>query len=158
MENLKVNTSKKRILINDGPEYLEFDPEDVLFIERFYNLIAEFELKQNEFGQKAMVLDANKGLDKDGIPVNLEEGLAFIKEVCQYLRVRIDYVFGAGTSQILFGDSLSLAQIGQFFEGITQFIGPKRSEKLSKYLVEDKTQPVKQPSKKTNTGKLHRSG
>ncbi len=154
MDNLKINTGLKRILINDGPDYIEFDPEDVLFIEKFYQLIHEFELKKDEFTIKAANLDSNKELDANGLPSNIGEGLSFLKEICQYLRDRIDYVFGAGTSQKVFGDSLSLSSLGQFFEGVTPFIQLKRAEKLQKYMATDEAQPFKRSIHKPST---HRS-
>jgi hypothetical protein len=132
MDSLKINTGIKRILINDGPEFIEFNPSDVAFAERFQSLIADFRGKQAEYQARAAELD-NQELDADGIPVNLTDGLALMREVCTYMRGRIDWLFGAGTSQKVFGDALVLDAFAQFFEGVTPFIQAARSEKAAQY-------------------------
>jgi len=38
MDNLRIDTGIKKILINDGPEFIEFNPSDVIFAEKFYKL------------------------------------------------------------------------------------------------------------------------
>ncbi len=126
MDVLRINSGAKRIQINDGPEYIEFNPADVGFAERFYKVYREFEMKQAEYAARAAEIDANESAD-DG------EKIAFLAEVCRYMRDRIDYVFGAGVSQKAFGDALSLDMIGQFFDGMTPFVQTARSEKMAKY-------------------------
>ncbi len=130
---ISLNRSK-RVLINDGPDFIEFSPGDVGFAERFYAVYRDFEAKQAEYERKSKELDSHMSeLDANGLPANLPEGLAFLREACEYLRGRIDYLFGEGTSQKLFGDVLSLELIGQFFDGITPFVQAARSEKLAAY-------------------------
>lgn len=134
MDSLRIDAGKKRIAINDDPQrVIEFDPTDVLFAERFYSLIQDFETKQVEYEQRAAELDTDQSFDQNGLPVNLAGRLAFMREVCEFMRLQIDSLFGTGTSQTVFGDALSLEMIEQFFTGITPFIQRARSEKINRY-------------------------
>ena len=65
--------------------------------------------------------------------MNTQETLDFVVEVCNFLREQIDKVFGAGTSQTVFGETQSLEMFEQFFTGITPFIKSSRTEKVTKY-------------------------
>jgi len=40
---------------------------------------------------------------------------------------------GAGTSQIVFGESLNIDAVVQFFEGIRPYMQKARAEKVAKY-------------------------
>lgn len=135
MDSLRIDTGIKRIMINDDPErVIEFNPSDVIFAERFYKLIGDFEVKQVEYQARSEQLDAGRdNLDHNGLPANLGEGLAFLREVCEYMHGQIDYLFGVGTSAKAFAGALSIDAIGQFFQGITPFIQQARSEKVAKY-------------------------
>jgi hypothetical protein len=131
-DSIKI-TRGKRILINDGPEYIEFDPGDVLFAEKFYSLMREFETRMDEFKVKSAEIDANEKLDEHGFPANAADKLALMRALADFIRDRIDYVFGVGTSQKAFGDSFSLDMVSQLFEGLTPFIGAARTEKINRY-------------------------
>lgn len=135
MDSIRIESGVKRISINDDPErVIEFNPSDVTFAERFYKLIGGFETKQNDYQARAEALDAQPvDLDANGLPANVGEKLAFMREVCEYMYQQIDYLFGEGTSQKVFEGVLSLETIGQFFEGITPFIQASRSERIAKY-------------------------
>jgi hypothetical protein len=133
MDSIRIETGVKKIQINDGPEYIEFNPADVSFAERFYQLIRDFEAKQVEYQKRAEAIDANKELDANGIPVNLPDGLAMIRDVCEFMREKIDGLFGKDTSRKAFGDALSLSMFEQFFTGITPFIKTARANKVAKY-------------------------
>lgn len=143
MDSLRIDAGKKRIAINDDPgRVIEFDPTDVLFAERFYGLIQEFETKQVEYERRAAELDADQSLDQNGLPVNLSGRLAFMREVCEFMRSKIDGLFGPGTSQKVFGEALSLEMIEQFFTGITPFIQRARSDRVAKYTSAGKGKKV----------------
>lgn len=133
MDSLRINTGAKKILINDGPECIEFNPHDVAFVERFYSLLSEFEGKLDEYQKRSEALDSDKAIDENGLPANIPERIAFMREACEYLRGQIDKLFGEGTSKAAFGDTLSLDIFTQFFEGITPFIQAARQEKMAKY-------------------------
>ena len=135
MDSIRIDTGVKRIAINDDPtRVITFNPNDVAFAERFYSLIREFEDKQVEYETRSKELDAHKDeLDEHGLPVNVGEGLAFLREVCEFMCGRIDHLFGPGTSRIAFGDALTLEMFEQFFTGITPFIQSAREEKILRY-------------------------
>jgi len=127
MRSLQIDAGLVRIAINGDPErVIEFNPGDVLFAERFYQLLAEFEAKESDFSSRADELDRAEG-------DNMGERLAFLHEVCEFMRAKIDALFGAGTSQKAFGDSLSLEMFEQFFTGITPFIKAARNERTAQY-------------------------
>lgn len=132
--NLNVGTTKRVSINNDPNKVIEFDPADTLFAERFYDLYSELLKKQDEYKAIAEDLDARKDeKDENGVPLITGEGIAFLKDVCVYLREKIDNVFGEETSQTVFGDSLNINAITQFLEGLIQFVEPARSQKISKY-------------------------
>jgi len=143
MDSIRIGASVKRIAINDDPErVIVFDPSDVAFVERFQGLTQELVARQAEYEQRARELDQVTEADELGLPVNLDDRLGFMREVCEYTHGQIDALFGAGTSRKAFEGALSLEMIGEFFEGLTPFIQNGRSEKLAKYL------PQPTPAKK----------
>lgn len=134
MDSLKIDVGEKRIAINgDESRLLIFNPSDVLFAERFYKLISEFENKLTQYQAKSVELEADNTPNGNNMPANMGARLELVKEACNYSRESIDKVFGAGTSQTVFGDTLSLDAVQQFFAGITPFISAVRSEKVQKY-------------------------
>lgn len=135
MDSIHIDTGEKRIAVNGDPErVIVFNPTDVIFAERFYALIGEFESKLTEYQDRSKSLDVEDVKDKNGIPLNSDERLALLHEVCEYIRERIDYLFGKGTSQKAFGDALALDMFTQFFKGITPFIQNSRTSKVEKYV------------------------
>jgi hypothetical protein len=135
LPSIKIDSGIKRIAINDDPDnVIEFNPTDVIFAEKFYALMRDFEAKQDEFDRRSKELDAHKDeLDANGLPVNFAQGVAFLRETCGFMREKIDYLFGDGASQKAFGDTLSLDMIAQFFQGMTPFIQTARADKVLKY-------------------------
>jgi hypothetical protein len=133
---MKLNTGLVRIPIErDGENVgeLKFNPKDAGFAERFYSLISEFEEKEKEYREKAALLDADEEIDSFGVPKNAREGVALLKDICEYMREKIDYVFGESTSQLVFGDYNNPDMFEQFFEGVTPYIQQARTEKVAKY-------------------------
>ncbi len=134
MDSIHINTGVKRLAINDDPErVITFNPTDVVFAERFYALMRDFETKQGDYQQRAEALDLVTATDPNGLPVNLADRIAFMREICEYMHQQIDTLFGAGTALKVFEGALDLDAIGQFFEGITPFVKTARQDKLAKY-------------------------
>lgn len=132
--SLQISGGKKRILINNDPQrVIEFDPDDILFVEKFYSILGEVQKAEEEFTSRAAELDKVSEKDEYGVPVNIQEKIEMIKDLSNWCREKIDYVFGEGTSQIAFGNTVNLDMFGQFFEGITPFIQSSRDRKLDKY-------------------------
>jgi hypothetical protein len=134
MDSIRIDTGIKKIQINDGPEFIEFNPSDISFAERFYQLMKDFEVKQVEYQARLDKIDANKELlDANGVPANLPEGLALLREEGEFIRERIDQLFGEDTSHKVFGNALSLEMFESFFTQITPFIQTARAAKIIKY-------------------------
>lgn len=145
MDTIRTDKTIKRLTINDDPNrVIEFDPTDVLFIEKFYQLYRDFEQKQVEYDEKSKELDEiNKQAIDNGEVPDMTAGIQFLKEVCSFMREKIDWLFGDGTSQKAFGDSQSLEAIGQFFEGITPYILGERTDRIKKYSNTEKKKAMK---------------
>lgn len=133
MNSIRIETGVKNIQVNDGPEYISFNPSDISFAERFYQLIQDFQVKQAEYQARATTIDANKEKDANGIPLNMAYGLAMMREVCEFMREKIDGLFGKDTSQKCFGDALSLDMFTSFFTQITPYIRAARAVKVDRY-------------------------
>jgi hypothetical protein len=134
MENISLKQNVKRFMINDDPNNIfEFDPHDAGFADRFYKTIKEIDAKQVEYNQRADALAAQPEIGTDGLPANLGGSIDLVRELCEYMRGRIDYLFGAGSSQKLFGDALSLDAIGNFFNAMTPIFAAARGEKIESY-------------------------
>ena len=133
MDSIQVDSGVKRICINGDPaRVITFNPGDVLFAERFYKIYDEFRAKMGEIKSRAAILDQT-ARDENNAPADFAEGLAFIRESCEWMHDRIDALFGSGTSQAAFDGALSFEMIAQFLEGITPYIQVARAEKLDKY-------------------------
>ena len=133
METLQITTGEKRIPVTrDGTHAGEvvFNPSDVIFAEKFYKIVSEFESTLHDYQSRYDELEK----DSKGQPMRMDESLSLLHETCQYVREKIDYVFGVGTSQIVFGDAMVLEVFPQFFDGITPFVQSIRAEKIAQYL------------------------
>jgi hypothetical protein len=133
-ESLRIETGEIRLLINGDPQrVLRFNPDDVVFVEKFYDLMQAFAKREKDFIKRAEALDAETEVDEFGIPVNTKERLAFVREISEWLREQIDDVFGEGTAQTVFGDTHAIEAYNQFFDGIAPYIQKTRSEKMRRY-------------------------
>lgn len=138
MENLQIDTGVKRLMINgDESRVLEFNPEDIVFAEKFYQLNKNFEQKAEELELTAERLEREATLDENGVPSNLKEQIQMTVDLCNYLREQIDLVFGTGTSQMLFGETQNMNMFEQFFNGIVPYIKQARSKKVAQYRKKD---------------------
>jgi hypothetical protein len=142
MDKIRIDAGITRLQINDGQDFLEFNPSDVNFAERFYKMVRGFKLKLVEYQIRAKAQDDNKSVDEDGIQVNISDGLALIREMCEYLCAQVDELFGKGTSQKVFGDALSLSMFEQFFDQVGPYVQKIRGSKIGKY-VPNFSKPVK---------------
>lgn len=129
MESIKYNDGKIRLMINDDPDrVITFAPDDVGFVSRYYELVDFIDGKQMEYVQKAEEIDKSSDMkDKDG--------LKLYKTMCEDIKNQIDYVFGNGTSQAVFEDSLRLDMFEQFLVGIVPYVKKARENKVRPYLL-----------------------
>ena len=136
MAAIKINTGMIRLQVEcDGrTEEITFNPDDVGFINKFCDLMKTMEEKQVEYDARIAELEKEESFDTYGIPHNMKERLALMLEICLFMREQVDMVFGAGTSQKIFGDANTLEMFTQFFEGIAPYIQKNREEKMAKYI------------------------
>ena len=124
MQSLKIDLGTIQLAVNDDPErIIEFNPQDIGFAERFYTLLSEFDAKSREFYERAEKIEKN----------DVENGLGLMREMCEYMREKIDQVFGEGSSQKAFGNAMTLNMFEQFFAGVTPYIQKARTEKVKQY-------------------------
>lgn len=133
MESIKIESGAVEVPIQrDGviTGAITVNAKDTLFMERFYLAFQNITRK----------LDTYK---TDEAP-EVEQQFAIIKEVNAYMREQIDYAFGAGTSDIVFGATVSydFGIYSQFLDGIKPIIEPARKSALSKYIP-----PSQKPAK-----------
>jgi hypothetical protein len=135
-DTLRIDTGEKHIAITnangDVRGEIVFNPADVLFAERFYKVVGEFDVKLTEY--QSRYEEVGKDTDEHGVLLHAENNLQLLRETCEYIRGQIDYLFGEGTSQIAFGDAMVLNMFEQFFDGITPFIQTARVQKISQYM------------------------
>jgi len=143
MENLRIETGEIQLQVNGDPtRIISFNPRDVLFAEKLYNLIGELREKQVDLKDRQLRLDSVTDKDENGLPVNASEILALQRDFNDYMRAKIDNIFGAGTSQTAFGDVSVIIPINdnvpcaaeQFLTGVAPYIKQARQEKVEKYI------------------------
>lgn len=132
---LNITTGVSIPVNRDGKEVgvLHFNPNDVAFSEKVYDLIGELDTADREYHQKAIALEADTALDDYGLPKNQRERLALLRNICETMHAKINEVFGDGTSELVFGGALDLDAIWQFFDGIAPEMGEAQQERIKKY-------------------------
>lgn len=125
MDSLQVRTGQVslRILDDAGEErgIFRFNPEDVESAKRVLELQDELERKNNEFAER------NKQC------TNADERIALLSETVNYFREIIDNCFGAGTSDLVFGNAHTLSMFSDFIEGITPYYTEASAKRTAKY-------------------------
>ncbi len=122
--NITIKTGL-RVVINEDPgRVIEFDPLDVLFVERFYALVRKFDEQEQAYKSRIAecVDDPQKAIDT-------------IKDFYTFLTGEIDNVFGAGTSQKITQGAMDITALEQFFDGIIPIVEQSRAKKVKKYMV-----------------------
>lgn len=126
MESLKIRTGKIRLQIEDDSGEVRgiftFNPNDVESAKRIAEVQKEFGVKNKEFQDRST---------KCTTP---EEQINLLNEVVDYFEKLIDDCFGAGSSEILFGDDKSIDMFLDFFEGITPYYEKASKERMAKYI------------------------
>lgn len=135
MDVLRIDTGAKKIQINDGPEFIEFNPTEVNWGRRYEKLRMDVKYRMEEMSAKIAELEAHEIVDDTS---TIEEISALRDSVCLFVREKIDILFGSGTSQKVFGDLMSEFAIAQFLEGITPYIQAGRETLVAKYLPKEK--------------------
>lgn len=123
-----------RLTVNDDPtRVVEFCPDDVGFVNRFYNLMDNVEVKEAEYNAKLEEIQKDTSINSFGVPNALKKEVVLSAETCAYMREQVDMVFGEGTSQTAFGDMNVPAMFGEFFDEIAPHITAARNKATKKY-------------------------
>lgn len=132
---LNITTGVSIPVSRDGAEVgaIHFNPNDVAFAERVYDLIGEMDAAEQDYTRRAEELEADTMEGPYGLPANQRQRLALLREVCEAMHARIDEVFGDGTAQLCFGGALDLDAIWQFFDGIAPHLDAAHQERIKKY-------------------------
>lgn len=138
MDAIRISTGGKRIpIVRDGVPVGEiaFNPEDVVFAEKFYRFYGELGSKQAELERRARELTAENGTDEAGVPLNVGRRIEYLQDVNRMFRGYVDDLFGPGTSQMVFGDYLSYDMViyRQFFKSIAPQVKTTRAKKIEQY-------------------------
>jgi hypothetical protein len=147
VDTINIVTGKKQVVINrDEVEagVISFNPYDVVFREKYYNLLRELNEDSDEIKDilnKAKKIDDNKELDDMGIRKSIPDEFELTKEVNRLLCEKIDNLFGSGTSEIIRGDfeptleqyknAQSIYQ--QFFTAIKPYFEDAAQNAVQKY-------------------------
>lgn len=136
MQSIKIDTGAVTIPIERDGELvssINFNPNEVTFVEKFYGLISRLEEKEKEYKHRLEELGDDEDVDSYGIPKNMGEGLKLLHDICDYMKTEIDSVFGVGTSEAVFGNATTLDMFEQFLDGVTPYIQQVRIGKTEKY-------------------------
>ena len=134
LDILQIDLGEKQVAVNGDPDkVIKFNPTDIMFAEKFYALMDELDAKQADFLKRGTEAESVSSVNNFGVPTNVNDRIALQIEVCSYMRERIDYLFGEGTSQKAFGDVMKTDVIRQFFQGITPYFNKAREEKIAQY-------------------------
>lgn len=146
MDSLQISTGEKHIeIVRDGAVtgVLTFNPNDALTAEKFYKVIEKLNAKEKELQELSKGIDARSTKDANGLPVNMPEIIDFAKQAHAALCEEYDYLFGAGTARMIFGDFVPVNADGfavheQFIKGFAPHFEKARAEKIAKYIPDRK--------------------
>ena len=147
MPNIRIDTGELRIMINDDPDrVIVFNPEDHIFIEKFYKLTE----KLNKYHERMTdLLTDDLPNPETELPANSEKRIALLSEASVYIRGQVDDLFGENAAQNVFGSATSLDAFAQFVEGVTPYVKNIREGKVKKYTAKKVS---KKTSAKTKAG------
>lgn len=125
MESLQVRTGQVSLQIlddNGDPRgVFKFVPTDIESAKQILTLQQEVDDKYKEFQELAKNADS------------ADKQIKLLGEVVDYFENRIDIIFGAGSSKILFGDAKTLSMFEDFFNGIMPYYEKASKDRVSKY-------------------------
>ena len=139
MNSIRIEDGSVRLCVNeDEGRQIVFNPNDLRFMDRLYEMFRYFDGVQSEYQRRMDEIAKDETVDGFGIPSGMKARLTLLQEVCEDMKQRIDSLFGEGTSQAAFGELMTLDMFEQFFDGITPYV-----EKASTARVERYTKPAK---------------
>lgn len=130
MESLHIDTGAVTLSINnDENRTITFYPTDVHFAEAFFDIVRDFMQHRENVSKKeeAIKVSGSTAAEKSAKEVEL------LRETYAFMRERIDNCFGAGTSEIVFGNHDSLGAYASFFRGVEPYVRKARTDELARY-------------------------
>jgi len=140
------------IVDGDTKGSVSFNPEDAAFIKNlhaFYKIVLE---KADEWEKDAPEIEkailAIKA-DENGIPHTLDPVMKPLVDINIFMKVQIDNIFGAGTSENIFGEAIyrDPSTYIQLIEGVQNYVQPVRVQKVKRYKAR---RPTPRKRKKKN--------
>ena len=126
MEKLQIHTGQICLeIVDDHGEsrgVFKFNPNDVAVAKKVFELQDTINAKFAEYEK----LYAEAGDDS-------QKSIELLTETVDYFRGVIDEIFGAGSSQLLFGDARTFSMLSDFFSGITPYYTKASEERVQKY-------------------------
>ena len=134
MESLHIDTGAVTLSVNnDENRTITFYPTDVHFAEAFFDLVRDFMQHSEDVSRQEEEI-------KESVGTAAERSAKEVELLCEtyaFMRERIDNCFGAGTSEIVFGDHDSLGAYASFFRGVEPYVRKARTDELARYSSSD---------------------
>lgn len=125
MESLQIRTGQISLnVLDDQGEsrgVFKFNPSDIESAKQVNLVQKDFEQREVEYQQRAEKCET------------VEDKVALLEEVVDYMEQSIDRVFGQGSSKILFGDAKTLSMFDDFFNGIAPYYNKAAEKRMAKY-------------------------
>lgn len=129
MESLKVNSTLIRLAINDSPnKIIQFDPGDVRFRKKFYNLRNVIFEKEREFDIKA------KQLENIESEENIKRCMQMEEELFDFLSNLINDLFGEKTTEYICEDRKNVDTICNFVIAVAPYFQKYNENARNKYV------------------------
>ena len=130
METLRIDTGAVTLSINnDENRTITFYPTDVHFAEAFFDLARDFVQHREDVSRQEEEIKESGGTAAERSAKEVE----LLRETYAFMRERIDNCFGAGTSEIVFGNHDSLGAYASFFRGVEPYVRKARKDELARY-------------------------
>lgn len=117
-------------IIRDGAQtgVLRFNPRDVAFVQRFYELLEHYDRTLGDYQRRQEAL----------APDDAPGYFALLLEITGDIRSGIDDLFGSGTAEAAFGPYSGDPDVfAQFFDAVYGVVNGVRAEQLRPYLPEE---------------------
>lgn len=127
MSELHISSGAVRLnIIRDGENVgvFTFNPKNLLEAQRYSDVVVEMQKKKVEYLERARVLDAEN---------DIKGKIDFLIEYVKEMRNDIDKIYGEGTSDLVFGDTLDIDMFFDFIEGLAPYYKKASSERTAKY-------------------------
>lgn len=128
---LRINTGAQVIpIVRDGQQVgtISVNPYDVGFVDKFYRALTNYETLAADIADQMAAL---KQKDVGGV-------IALTLRVADQVRADIDNLFGPGTADLIIGPGAAGTPdiYAQFYNGLSELIGPERRQQMEQYLPE----------------------